>query len=99
MGFREQEDSRIGNSDRARPEAEAWAGVLTPVTCALKWVLRFGGSHMDLQSENQHPRPETGEKKNWFSGVSMGMGARGRDPFIHVLISSFLRSLGIFPKS
>lgn len=53
---------------------------------------------MDLQSENQHPRPETGEKKNWFSGVSMGMGARGRDPFIHVLITSFLRSLGIFPK-
>lgn len=33
MGFRKQEDSRIGTSDRARLEAEAWAGVFN--TCHL----------------------------------------------------------------
>lgn len=49
MSLRGQEDSRIGTSDIARPEPEAWAGVLTPVTCALMWVLGFGGFHMDLQ--------------------------------------------------
>ena len=72
MSLRGQKDSRIGTSDRARREAEAWAGVLTPVTCALMWVLGFGGFHMDLQSGNQRPRSETGEKKTGFPGFPWG---------------------------
>lgn len=72
MGLRGQEDSGIGTSDRARPEAEAWAGVFTPVTCALMWVLGFGGFHMDLQSGNQHLRPQTGEEKTGFPGFPWG---------------------------